>query len=138
LCNFGRFVVENFTLANEVCNEMSPMNSSTTLHDFHVFIRLVRITLVVMLFIPIAVLAQDARKDVYRESAWAQRDTWQRPDNIIRQLDLQQGDKVADVGCHEGYFTVKLADAVGDAGKAGKTRRETGPEKCQRDYRRRK
>lgn len=97
---------------------MSPMNSSTIRNNNPgVFIRFVRITLVLVLLTPIAVPAQDARKDVYRESAWAQRDTWQRPDNIIRQLDLQPGDKVADIGCHEGYFTIKLADAVGNAGR---------------------
>jgi ubiquinone/menaquinone biosynthesis C-methylase UbiE len=66
---------------------------------------------------PLTLFAQDARKDVYRESAWAQRDTWQRPENIIRQLDLQKGDKVADIGCHEGYFTIKLAGTVGDEGR---------------------
>lgn len=61
--------------------------------------------------------AQDARKDVYRESAWAQRDTWQHPDQIIRQLNLKKGDKVADVGCHEGYFTIKLANVVDEGGR---------------------
>lgn len=61
--------------------------------------------------------AQDAWRDIYRESAWEQRDTWQRADEIISRLNIKQGSTVADVGCHEGYFTIKLANVVGDEGK---------------------
>jgi ubiquinone/menaquinone biosynthesis C-methylase UbiE len=61
--------------------------------------------------------AQDAWKDIYRESAWEQRDTWQRADDIIGKLMIRAGSSVADIGCHEGYFTVKLAKVVGDQGK---------------------
>ena len=60
--------------------------------------------------------AQDAWKDVYRESAWKQRDSWQRPEEIIKKLNINAGDKVADVGCHEGYFTIKLSEKVGGDG----------------------
>ena len=60
--------------------------------------------------------AQDPWKDVYRESAWKQRDSWQRPEEIIRKLNIKVGDKVADVGCHEGYFTIKLSEKVGTKG----------------------
>jgi ubiquinone/menaquinone biosynthesis C-methylase UbiE len=60
--------------------------------------------------------AQDPWKDVYRESAWKQRDSWQRPEEIIRRLNIKAGDKVADVGCHEGYFTIKLSEKVGPKG----------------------
>lgn len=56
--------------------------------------------------------AQDPWKDVYRESAWEQRDTWQRSSEIISKLKLSASSHVADVGCHEGYFTVKLASIV--------------------------
>jgi ubiquinone/menaquinone biosynthesis C-methylase UbiE len=61
--------------------------------------------------------AQDAWKDVYKEGAWAQRDTWQRADEIIKKLNLKAGSQVADIGCHEGYFTMKLAQTVHDHGK---------------------
>jgi len=61
--------------------------------------------------------AQNVWKDVYRESAWEARDKWQRPAEIVGRLALRAGDKVADVGCHEGYFTLKLAAEVGDAGR---------------------
>jgi ubiquinone/menaquinone biosynthesis C-methylase UbiE len=61
--------------------------------------------------------AQDAWKDVYRESAWEQRDTWQRADEIIAKLHIDVGSRVADIGCHEGYFTTKLSRVVGDEGR---------------------
>ena len=60
--------------------------------------------------------AQNPWKDVYRESAWKQRDSWQRPEEIIKKLNIKVGDKVADVGCHEGYFTIKLSEKVGAKG----------------------
>lgn len=53
--------------------------------------------------------AQDTWKDVYKESAWAGRDRWQKAEELIRQLNLKPESKVADVGCHQGYMTVKLA-----------------------------
>jgi ubiquinone/menaquinone biosynthesis C-methylase UbiE len=68
-------------------------------------------------FLSIAVDAQDPWKDVYRESAWEQRDTWQRPDEIIKRLGIKVGSNVADIGSHEGYFTMKLAKKVGKEGK---------------------
>jgi ubiquinone/menaquinone biosynthesis C-methylase UbiE len=60
--------------------------------------------------------AQDPWRDIYRESAWDQRDTWQRAEEIIQKLNITAGSKVADIGCHEGYFTVKLAKVVGAEG----------------------
>jgi predicted methyltransferase len=61
--------------------------------------------------------AQNPWKDVYKESAWAQRDSWQRPEDIITLLKIKPGSRVADIGCHEGYFTVKLSGVVGDPGR---------------------
>lgn len=62
-------------------------------------------------------LAQDQYKDIYRESAWRDRDKWQKPDELVKLLNIKPGSQVADVGCHEGYMTVKLARAVGSSGK---------------------
>lgn len=59
---------------------------------------------------------QNPWKDVYSESAWSQRDTWQRAEDIIAKLNLGAGSRVADIGCHEGYFTVKLSKKVGSDG----------------------
>jgi predicted methyltransferase len=67
--------------------------------------------------IPIVTFAQDPWKDIYRESAWEQRDTWQRANAIIQELNVKIGSHVADVGCHEGYFTIKLSHVVGKGGK---------------------
>ena len=61
--------------------------------------------------------AQDQWKNIYRESAWAERDLWQRAGELIRLLNLKQGNQVADIGCHEGYMTTKLSPVVGTSGK---------------------
>lgn len=61
--------------------------------------------------------AQDAWKNVYTETAWADRDRWQKADELIKQLNIKSGSQVADVGCHEGYMTTKLSMAVGANGK---------------------
>ena len=44
------------------------------------------------------------------------RDRWQQPDAVIRALDIQPGDRIADIGAGGGYFTFRLADAVGREG----------------------
>jgi len=55
--------------------------------------------------------------NIYVESAWENRDTWQHPEWIIEAMQAVSGKHVADIGCHEGYMTVKLAKAVGPGGK---------------------
>jgi ubiquinone/menaquinone biosynthesis C-methylase UbiE len=60
---------------------------------------------------------QDQWKNVYTESAWKDRDRWQRADDLIRQLGIRRGSHVADIGSHEGYMTFKLSEAVGPSGK---------------------
>ena len=49
--------------------------------------------------------------------AEAERDQWQRPNDVIESLKLKGGDVIADVGCGAGYFSVKLAPRVGDHGR---------------------
>lgn len=63
------------------------------------------------------VYGQDPWKNVYSEKAWAERDTWQKSQEIIRNLNLKAGSNVADIGCHEGYMTIKLSAVVGLKGK---------------------
>jgi predicted methyltransferase len=46
-----------------------------------------------------------------------ERDEWQRAPEIIRQLMLHDGSRVADVGCGAGYFALKLSAAVGPEGR---------------------
>ena len=45
------------------------------------------------------------------------RDEWQHPEEIIQSLSLKSGDQIADLGSGSGYFTFRLADAVGQSGK---------------------
>ena len=40
------------------------------------------------------------------------RDDWQRPDDVVRALELTPAMTVADVGAGTGYFAVRLARAV--------------------------
>ena len=44
------------------------------------------------------------------------RDEWQHPEEVIKALKIQAGDQVADLGAGSGYFTFRLADAVGPTG----------------------
>jgi arsenite methyltransferase len=45
------------------------------------------------------------------------RDRWQQPEEVIRALDIRAGWHVADLGAGGGYFTFRLADAVGRGGR---------------------
>lgn len=45
------------------------------------------------------------------------RDAWQKPDEVVRALGLASGARVADLGSGSGYFTFRLAEAVGPGGK---------------------
>jgi ubiquinone/menaquinone biosynthesis C-methylase UbiE len=47
----------------------------------------------------------------------SERDQWQRPSDVLRALDLREGNTVADLGSGSGYFTLKLAPAVGKQGQ---------------------
>jgi ubiquinone/menaquinone biosynthesis C-methylase UbiE len=44
------------------------------------------------------------------------RDDWQQPERVVASLGLEPGDRVADLGAGGGYFTFRLADAVGPTG----------------------
>jgi predicted methyltransferase len=44
------------------------------------------------------------------------RDKWQQPDKVIESLQIHPGDQVADLGSGGGYFTFRLAKAVGPSG----------------------
>jgi arsenite methyltransferase len=45
------------------------------------------------------------------------RDEWQQPDAVIALLGVGPGDRVADLGAGGGYFTFRLAEAVGGSGR---------------------
>lgn len=44
------------------------------------------------------------------------RDGWQQPEQVLAALEVQPGERVADIGAGGGYFAFKLADAVGPGG----------------------
>ena len=46
-----------------------------------------------------------------------QRDSWQRPNEVMERLGVRPGSAVADVGAGGGYFTFRLAARVGPSGK---------------------
>ena len=45
------------------------------------------------------------------------RSEWQKPEEVVAKLALHPGEAVADLGAGSGYFTVRLARAVGPPGK---------------------
>lgn len=53
----------------------------------------------------------------YTEEDWEERDEWMDISLIFKSAALDNGDKVADVGCHEGYLSMHLANEVGENGK---------------------
>jgi len=52
-----------------------------------------------------------------RAYAGDDRDSWQQPERVISELQLSAGQTVADIGSGGGYFTFRLADAVGETGR---------------------
>lgn len=66
-----------------------------------------------MLFLSFTFRAE-IRRFIY---APAGRDAWQQPDRVLAALDLRPGERVADIGAGGGYFTFRMARAVGPAGK---------------------
>ena len=45
------------------------------------------------------------------------RDAYQKPEAVVAALRLRPGEAVADIGSGSGYFTLRLAQAVGPAGR---------------------
>jgi ubiquinone/menaquinone biosynthesis C-methylase UbiE len=58
----------------------------------------------------------DLRRLMRRQLATT-RARWQQPDRVLRVLGLRRGAVVADVGAGPGYFTTRLARAVGAQGR---------------------
>jgi ubiquinone/menaquinone biosynthesis C-methylase UbiE len=44
------------------------------------------------------------------------REEWQQPGRVMGDLAARPGERWADIGCGEGYFTLRLAKAVGPQG----------------------
>ena len=67
--------------------------------------------LLVIIALPLSGLAQ------YNSSDWDERDEWMDVDRIMEMGGVEPGQHVADIGCHEGYFSMHLAREVGLRGK---------------------
>lgn len=70
----------------------------------------------------------DAETPAYQKrfadaSAWSKtfddpsRDGWQKPDTVIKVMEMTPGMTVADIGAGTGYFEPHLSHAVGSSGK---------------------
>ncbi len=76
-----------------------------------------KIIIGVFIFLLFPLFIQAQYNNIYSESAWEERDRWQHSEWIIKAMDISEGAIVADIGCHEGYMSVKLSKAVGSGGK---------------------
>jgi arsenite methyltransferase len=45
-----------------------------------------------------------------------QRDSYQKPDEVIAALGIREGERIADIGAGSGYFSLRFAHHVGDRG----------------------
>ena len=84
--------------------------------NFSVFYAMKVLVTVGVVFVYGFSFAQDPWKNIYSQPAWEARDKWQKADELIRLMKISRGSRVADVGCHEGYMTFKLAREVGAQG----------------------
>ena len=53
----------------------------------------------------------------YNSNDWEERDQWMDVEELFELAGIQKGQHVADIGCHEGYFSMHLARKVGVRGK---------------------
>lgn len=75
--------------------------------------RIVGVLVLVFVVVPVAFVVDQARRTLDTlTTVERERDTWQRPGEIIRQLDLASGDTVVDLGSGAGYFALKIAPRV--------------------------
>lgn len=47
----------------------------------------------------------------------SERDAWQKPDQVIKAMNLKPGNVVVDLGAGTGYFSRRFAETVGSEGK---------------------
>lgn len=56
-------------------------------------------------------------KAQYTEADWADRDQWMKTNILLNKAGVGEGDKVADIGCHEGYLSMHLSKKVKGSGR---------------------
>jgi len=80
------------------------------MYDTRVFTRRVTAWIVALSFAPALLVAQS------RADQEKQREQWQRVSDIFQAMGVRPGAHVADVGAGDGFFTSRLAIAVGPSG----------------------
>lgn len=53
----------------------------------------------------------------YAQAQRTARDGWQRVDDVVAALQVEEGDRIADVGAGSGFFTFRLSPRVGPNGR---------------------
>ena len=53
----------------------------------------------------------------YTSDDWDDRDQWMDVEQLFQLAGIEEGQHVADIGCHQGYFSMHLAKKVGVRGK---------------------
>ena len=71
----------------------------------------------IFIFVTMYVLYSGINTLQQLEVVESERDQWQRPLDILRALDVREGDTVVDLGSGAGYFVLKLSPAVGMRGQ---------------------
>jgi ubiquinone/menaquinone biosynthesis C-methylase UbiE len=56
--------------------------------------------------------------ELHAQYTYPERKNWQKPQLVIKYLDIKPGSTVADIGVGDGYFIFRLANAVAQTGKA--------------------
>lgn len=57
-------------------------------------------------------------QDRFRQTQSSARDRWQKPEEVIKAMNLRPGQVVVDIGAGDGYFTRRFAAAVAPDGRA--------------------
>jgi predicted methyltransferase len=78
---------------------------------------LTRLAALASLAVIVYVVWQAALTLARLEQVEQERDTWQRPRDIITALNLHSGEIVVDLGSGSGYFSMRLAPVVGPTGR---------------------
>ena len=53
----------------------------------------------------------------YTEADWKERDKWMKTEFLLELMGVEQGNRVADIGCHEGYLSMHLSKKVTESGR---------------------
>jgi precorrin-6B methylase 2 len=70
---------------------------------------------VLLLCVAVALVASDLHKMDF--GRLFQRAGWQLPERVLEALEIRAGDRVADIGAGDGYFTFRFAEALAPAGR---------------------